>query len=213
MLYFKSKANREEALKTLNTRMNSLDRNAVENRKIDIRDDYAPKVYGIDLPEPVLHEAYLMIPDLSPVMGWETGRRSEPAFMDMNLHAIRDVSEPKVVLFQFDEADPMNVRGLLIAYAEELVKPVVSDFDTFTVASKGMSYEPVPEDQQKIVCWMLEHAENVLLTPDHNPWTVRWLEVLKKEGERGFHPKIPKYGFGDPTSYRLIGDIVTDQRL
>jgi len=97
----------------------------------------------------------------------------------------------------------------LIAYAEDLVKPVVSDFDTFTVASKGMSYEPVPEDQQKIVCWMLEHAENVLKTPDHNPWTVRWLEVLKKEGERGFHPKIPKYGFGDPTSCRLIGDIVT----
>jgi len=167
---------------------------------------------GVSVPEPVLHEAYLMMPDLSPVMGWETGRRSEPAFMDMNLHAIRDASEPRVVLFQFDEADPMNPRGLLIAYAEECVKPVVSDFDTFTVASKNMCYEPVPEDQQKIVMWMLEHAENVLKTPDHNPWTVRWLEVLKKEGERGFHPRFPKYGFGDPTSYKLIGDIVTETK-
>jgi len=130
--------------------------------------------------------------------------------MDMNLHAVRDVSEPKVVLFQFDESDPMNIRGLLVAYAEELVKPVVSDFDTFTVASKGMDYEPVPEDQQKIVAWMLEHAETVLASPDHNPWTVRWLQVLKVEGERGFHPKFPKYGYGDPTSYRLIGDVVRE---
>lgn len=132
--------------------------------------------------------------------------------MDMNLHAIRDASEPKVVLYQFDESDPMNVRGLLIAYAEELVKPVVSDFDTFTVASKNFSYDPVPEDQQKIVCWMLDQADAVLKAPDHNPWTVRWLEVLKKEGERGFHPKFPKYGFGDPTSYRLIGDIVDETK-
>lgn len=208
-LYFRSKAGREEALKKLTSVMNGLDARTVEKRTIDIMDDYAPAVYGMDLPEPVLHEAYLMMPDLSPVMGWETGRRSEPAFMDMNLHAIRDVSEPKVVLYQFDESDPMNVRGLLIAYAEEEVKPVVSDFDTFTIASKGMMYDPVPEDQQRIVCWMLEHAEGVLKTPDHNPWTVRWLEVLKKEGERGFHPKFPKYGFGDPTSYRLIGDVVT----
>jgi hypothetical protein len=106
----------------------------------------------------------------------------------------------------------MNPRGLLIAYAEETVKPVVSDFDTFTIASKNMNYEPVPEDQQKIVCWMLEQAEAVLKTPDHNPWTVRWLEVLKKEGERGFHPKFPKYGFGDPTSYRLVGDVVNETK-
>lgn len=209
-LYFRSKAAREEAQKKLNTVMGNMDARAVETRKIEILDDYAPKVFGLDLPEPVLHETYLMMPDLSPVMGWETGRRSEPAFMDMNLHAIRDASEPKVVLYQFDEADPLNPRGLLVAYAEELVKPVVSDFDTFTVGSKGMNYEPVPEDQQKIVCWMLEQSEQVLKTPDHNPWTVRWLDVLKKEGERGFHPKFPKYGFGDPTSYRLIGDIVTE---
>jgi len=211
-LYFRSKAARDEAHKKLNMVMNSLDARNVDKREINILTDYEPARWGVDLPEPVLHEAYLMMPDLSPVMGWETGRRSEPAFMDMNLHAIRDSSEPKVVLFQFDESDPMNVRGLLVAYAEELLKPVVSDFDTFIVASKDMNYEPVPEDQQKIVYWMLEHAEKVLQSPDHNPWTVRWLEVLKKEGERGFHPKFPKYGYGDPTSYRLIGDVVTETK-
>merc|ERR1719313_1770329 len=76
-LYFRSKAGREEALKKLNSVMNGLDARTVEKRTIDMLDDYAPGVYGIDLPEPVLHEAYLMMPDLSPVMGWETGRRSE----------------------------------------------------------------------------------------------------------------------------------------
>jgi len=213
-LYFRSKAAREEALKKLLTVMNSLEAREypIENRKIDMLEDFAPKVFGLNLPEPVLHETYLMRMDLSPVMGWETGRRSEPAFMDMNLHAIRDASVPQVVLYQFDESDPMNPRGLLIAYAEDLVKPVVSDFDTFTIASRGMTYDPVPEDQQKIVCWMLEHAEAILKAPDHNPWGVRWLEVLKKEGEKGFHPKFPKYGFGDPTSYRLIGDVVTETK-
>jgi CRP-like cAMP-binding protein len=208
-LYFKTPSAREEAQKKLMTVMNTMDHKAIESRKIEFTTDYEPKAFGFELPEPLLREAYLMMPDLSPVMGWETGRRSEPAFMDMNLHAVRDDSEPKVVLFQWDESDPMNPRGLLIAYAEELVKPVVSDFDTFLVASKGVEYAPVPEDQQKIVYWMLEQAEQIMQTPDHNPWTVRWLDVIKKEGERGFHPKFPKYGYGDPTSERFVIDVIS----
>ena len=47
-------------------------------------------------------------------------------------------TEPRVVLFQWDKTDPMNPLGLLIAYEEEKVVPVVSDFDTFLVGSKGM---------------------------------------------------------------------------
>ena len=43
--------------------------------------------------------------------------------------------------------DPMNPLGLLVAYAERQLKPVVSDFDTFTVGSRGMSYEPTPPKQ------------------------------------------------------------------
>ena len=35
-------------------------------------------------------------------------------------------------------------------------------------------------------------------------WTRRWLEVLKLEGQRGFHPEIPPFGFGDPLSYNLV---------
>ena len=101
-----------------------------------------------------------MMPDLTPIIGWETGRASEPAFMDMNLHSVRDgarqiltgqidATKPPVVLYQFDLSDPMNPHGLLIAYAEEQtgVKPVCSDFDTFTVGSKGMSYAAMKPEQ------------------------------------------------------------------
>merc|ERR1711957_1111482 len=108
----------------------------IDNQRIDDLKDYeSMNAFGLDMPEPLLREAYLMQPDLSPVMGWETGRRSEPAFMDMNLHTLRASGEPLVVLYQNDESDSMNPRGLLIAYAEKYVKPVVSDFDTFLVAS------------------------------------------------------------------------------
>ena len=41
----------------------------------------------------------------------------------------------------------MNPLGLLIAYAEKAVKPVCSDFDTFTVGSRGMRYEATPPKQ------------------------------------------------------------------
>jgi len=214
VIYYKSSAARDEARKTL---QHVLDDTPIkmQRREIEVLDDKyqdpdrKPKVYGLNIPEPLLREAYIIRPDLSPVMGWEVGRRSEPAFMDMNLHAIRDDSEPKVVLYQYDESDAMNPRGLLIAYAEEMCKPVVSDFDTFCVASKGIEYKPLPPDQQGLITWGLDHLETILNSLDHNPWTSRWLAVLKKENERGFHPKFPKYGYGDDTSYKFIGDIVT----
>ena len=51
-------------------------------------------------------EVYIMGPDLTPVVGWETGRDSEPAFLDMNRHALRGsaagTTDPMVVLYQSD---------------------------------------------------------------------------------------------------------------
>lgn len=208
VIYYKTAPAREEAHKALQLVMDSAPDLKIKRREIDITEDYQPQVFGLELPEPLVREAYIMRPDLSPVMGWEVGRRSEPAFMDMNLHAVRDASEPLVVLYQYDESDSMNPRGLLIAYAEKFCKPVVSDFDTFLVGSYGMVYEPLPQEQIELIQWGLRHTEDILNSLDHNPWTSRWLEVLKKENERGFHPKFPKYGYGDPTSYRICGDIV-----
>merc|ERR1719453_2600163 len=99
------------------------------------------------MPETVFHQAYIDLKDMTPHSGWETGRASEPAFMNMNLHSIRDChTKPEVVLWQFDEEHPMNPHGLLIAYAEHAVKPVVSDFDPFLVASTRMTYKMVPPE-------------------------------------------------------------------
>jgi len=210
VVYYKTKAAREEARKALQAVLDTATTLKIEIRSIVDEDSYKPDVWGIEMPEPLMREAYIIQKDISPVMGWETGRRSEPAFMDMNLHAIRGKSDPQVVLYQNDEADIMNPRGLLIAYAEVFVKPVVSDFDTFTVGSKNMVYESLPMEQAELIAWTLEHTEGILKTLDHQSWNSRWLEVLAKENERGFHPTIPKYGFGDPTSYRLIQDVIAE---
>lgn len=208
-LYFRNSSSRDTALAALYAVMfESGAKLVIDEKKIKMLDSYKPDAFGLELPEPLVKEAYIMNPDIIPRIGWETGRASEPAFMDMNLHAVRDDSLPKVVLWQFDEGDPMNPRGLLIAYAEQFVKPVVSDFDTFTIGSRNMKYEPLPASQGQLATWSLEHARSVLSEPGEVSWTARWLEILKKEAEKGFHPEFPKYGFGDPTSYRLIGDVV-----
>mmetsp|Transcript_69565 Transcript_69565/g.166851 ORF Transcript_69565/g.166851 Transcript_69565/m.166851 type:complete len:733 (+) Transcript_69565:159-2357(+) len=212
-LYFRTKQAREEATKQLQAVMEDPKLEITKPRQIITLNDYQeknPKVFGIDLPEAVLREAYIMRADLSPVLGWETGRRSEPAFMDMNLHAVRDESEPKVVLFQWDESNPMNPRGLLIAYAEEYVKPVVSDFDTFCIGSKGMEYAELPSKQADLVVWCLNHTRQLLENLDGDPWTSKWLGVLAKEKAKGHHVELPKYGFGDPVSYDLIGAVVQE---
>ncbi|CAE7875021.1 PKAR, partial [Symbiodinium sp. KB8] len=126
-----------------------------------------------------------------------------------NLHAVRDEkTTPQVVLYQFDSSDPMNPLGLLIAYAESSVKPVVSDFDTFTVGSKGFRYAGFPEKQIELIHWSLKHTKRLLEAPDHKGWTSRWLEVLKQEANQGFHPNVPKFGFGDDVSCSLVEDVV-----
>mmetsp|Transcript_15703 Transcript_15703/g.28274 ORF Transcript_15703/g.28274 Transcript_15703/m.28274 type:complete len:1025 (-) Transcript_15703:106-3180(-) len=174
---------------------------------VDI-DGFAPAAYGLEVPDLLLCEAYIMRPDLSPVVGWETGRSSVPAFMEMNLQSLRGDSKPKVVLYQFDTGNPMNPRGLLVAYAEMHVKPVVSDFDVFLIGSRGMAYEPLPQDQLDLVEWSIDCTEDILKNRAGKSWTDQWLDKLKCATDEGYHPDIPEYGFGDSTSYRLIEDVI-----
>ncbi|CAJ1387979.1 unnamed protein product [Effrenium voratum] len=178
----------------------------IQDRRIVNLDSYASP--GLDLPEPLLRYAFIQKPDIQPAVGWETGRISSPAFMDMNLQALRGGSKPNVVLYQYDQDNAMNPHGLLIAYAEATVKPVVSDFDTFTVGSTNMRYSALASEQAQLALWALDHTEGLLKRPSPSSWTTRWLEVLKQAHEQGFHPDVPEYGFGDATSYRLIEGIV-----
>eukprot|EP00913_Durusdinium_trenchii_P020120 g18908.t1 len=82
--------------------------------------------------------------------------------------------------------DCLNPSSLLMAYEEEKVKPVVSDFDAFMLGCKGpMNFQPLPQEQ----------------------------EILKRESDKGFHPEMPRFGFGDPTSYEIVGEFVTAMGL
>merc|ERR1719161_1127593 len=57
--------------------------------------------------------------------------------------------------------------------------------------------------------WSLSHTQSILENKGNKSWTSRWLEVLKVEQEKGFHPEFPKFGFGDPTSVSIIADCVS----
>eukprot|EP00931_Biecheleriopsis_adriatica_P005047 TRINITY_DN106610_c0_g1_i1.p1 TRINITY_DN106610_c0_g1~~TRINITY_DN106610_c0_g1_i1.p1 ORF type:complete len:829 (+),score=157.64 TRINITY_DN106610_c0_g1_i1:27-2513(+) len=206
MIFYRNSTSRDAALEELKHVLEEGNLK-IDDPQIRLLDTY-PDSPGLDVPEPLMKEVYIMKPDISPMVGWETGRASEPAFMDMNLHAVRGDGAPKVVLYQFDVSDPMNPLGLLVAYAEQAVKPVVSDFDIFTVGSKGMKYADLPDKQRDLVDWELQNAQKVLSEPCSKSWTSRWLDVLTEEAAKGFHPDIPKFGFGDPVSVAIVEDVV-----
>lgn len=174
------------------------------DRVIDYIDMYED-AYGLDIPEAVINEVFIHTKDITFQFGWETGRKSAPAFQDMNAYGLRSNTEPKIVLYQSDLQDPSNPHGLLIAYAERNVRPVVSDFDTFLIGSRGMVYEALPPEQVKQLHWVIDKTEEILATPGPGSWTSRWLDILKTEKPPC---KVPKYGYGDPVSYRLISQVI-----
>mmetsp|Transcript_22170 Transcript_22170/g.39882 ORF Transcript_22170/g.39882 Transcript_22170/m.39882 type:complete len:611 (+) Transcript_22170:70-1902(+) len=180
----------------------------MDDPQIHLLDSHAPKDFGLDVPELLLREAYITRQDITPPKGWEPGRASESAFMDMNFIALREPKEPKVVVFQHDSENAMNPWGLVMAYEERSVMPVVSDFDPFLFGSTGVQYDPITKEHQDLVQWCIAGCQNLIGSGVAETWTSSWLQLLKLEGSRGFHPKIPKYGFGDATSYQIVDDLV-----
>lgn len=173
-------------------------------------DEFSHLGFGIEVSERLVHEAFLKRPNLESPLGWDTGRASEPDFMNMNLNSLRQRTTPEVVLYQFDKASPMNPHGLVMAYAENVVKPVVSDFDLFLVGGLGMSPDALPEDQQELAIWSLDRTLEILKDSVQNimGWNRCWLKTLRVANSQGFHPVTPPYGNGDDTSYRLTRDVI-----
>ena len=56
-----------DAIKQRQAHLKRFDR-IVDNEEIIILDGYAPEVFGVDIPEPLMREVYLMKPDLSPMV-------------------------------------------------------------------------------------------------------------------------------------------------
>jgi hypothetical protein len=102
---------------------------------------------------------------------------------------------------------------LVMAYEEQgSIKPVVSDFDGFLLGWRREALWfgcNLPRDQEKLMMWCVDHVEEVLEEQKRNPtngdtWTIRWLDILKKEAARGFQIEMPEYGFGDPKSTSIM---------
>eukprot|EP00970_Alexandrium_tamarense_P003874 scaffold640_cov180-Alexandrium_tamarense.AAC.8 len=182
----------------------------LENPKVVQNDEYAPESYCIEVSCRVLWEGLVAKKEISrePGSGFDTGRASQPTFQDMNFAALRQrkPEEPLPVLVQCSD-DPFDARMLVMAYEEEgRVVPVVSDFDCFLIGSKDFSFEDeMSPDQVDLLEWCISQIEWILDNhTDPDSWTTRWLEVLKHAARQGFYPKMPRFGFGDPTSYSMI---------
>lgn len=195
---------------------------------IKLINDYAPKKFGMEVPERLFWEGLIIRQKIDRVKGseYDTGRPSEPSFQNMNFAALRpkqteDGKAPKSrpVLSQYLDpndtvSDPMNPLDLLMAYEESgRVMPVVSDFDCFIVGTRGVKYEtPIPDDQLAVSKWCIDKIESILDgEATSSSWTSRWLDVLKESASKGFHPKIPPLGFSDPKSHSIIKHAI--QRL
>lgn len=120
------------------------------------------------------------------------------------------LSKASTSLIKEQALDPLH---LVMAYEEGgTVTPVVSDFDGFLMGWKREALWfgcNLPRDQEDLMLWCVDQIENILEEQNESPeavdtWTMRWLNVLKREAHNGFQPEIPEYGFGDPKSYGIM---------
>ena len=188
------------------------------NLKVSMVDTYLnanPPSFGLCITERLFWESCVMMQDCSRDRGteWDIGRRSEMAYMDMNFKTVRttpEPGEPRAVMYQYSKTHPMEPRTLLMAYEEYgRVKPVVSDFDCFLLGSRGVRYkEPIPEEQVELLKWSLKNIGETLdersKTQSKVGWMEGWFNVTKEAALKGYYPKTPKYGNGDPKSYEIF---------
>jgi hypothetical protein len=205
------RASREEAKEMLLCEMT--------DPTIESLDDYATKCFGLEVPIRLFWETFVVNRDctIGPKSEFCGGRCSTPAYQDMNnaaLAAKPRKDRPRAVLWQSDDkSDPICPLGLLMAYEENgRVVPVVSDFDPFLVGTHRVPFHPekgsFPEDQVDILKWSVDRIEDILEEQGPENWTSRWLKVLKEETSKGFSPKVPQFGYGDPRSYSIMANAV-----
>jgi len=192
-------------------------------------DDYAPKVYALDISERLLWEAYVMQQDCTRPEGseWDIGSRLgfhrlglETQF---NVNSLQNthtgfgisIGGPKTVLYQIDESSPMEPRTLVMAYEEHGdVNPIVQDLDCLLFATRGVHFDNIPPKQLEFVRWCLQHIEETLekqkSTRQHVCWTETWFEILSSNMKTlQTFPRMPLYGFGDSVTHRIFGNVIT----
>uniref|UniRef100_A0A7S3VCX3 Uncharacterized protein n=1 Tax=Chaetoceros debilis TaxID=122233 RepID=A0A7S3VCX3_9STRA len=188
---------------------------AMENYVNEVDD---PHIYhlddsgiGLDIPERVFFETYITRQDLRRSPDFTTGRPSIPEFQDMNCATTRKYSGsgPRAVVLQTstDSSAGLCPQGLIIAYEDGgSVVPVASDFDCFTVGTRGVAYDsPMAKEQVELMKWLVQKIKKILKHPaSDQSWTSQWLKVMTESYNEGFSPVVPQYGFGDPKSYEIM---------
>jgi hypothetical protein len=217
-VYFQSMEAREQVMETLRPLANDEAENEDDliPSKLKIIDKYARKqLFGLELSQRLFWKGYVLEQSIARMGEYETGRPSVPGFQDANnktlklaLHLSPEPA-PMPVVYQFDADHAMKPQTLVMAYEENgTVTPVVSDFDGFLLGWRREALWfgcNLPREQENLMMWCIKHIEQILDSrPTTDTWTVRWLEVLKKEASTGFIPEIPEYGFGDPKSYSIM---------
>ena len=168
--------------------------------------------YGLEVPERVFFDVYITTRNISPHGSkFETGRASEPAFQDMNAACVRKYKGygPRAVIYQTCDTKALRPQSLVIAYEENgCVTPVASDFDCFTVGTRGVVYDsPLPDDQVDLLKNLVDRIESILESPSDENWTRRWLQILKNSystNKDSNSAVMPDYGYGDPKSYEIM---------
>uniref|UniRef100_A0A7S2DY20 Anthrax toxin edema factor central domain-containing protein n=1 Tax=Octactis speculum TaxID=3111310 RepID=A0A7S2DY20_9STRA len=187
-----------------------LDQHLILNMKdprIELLDK--PDIFGLEIPERLLWEAYVKKQDITRTGEFVTGRPSSVPFMVMNMHSIREKVHPDPVIYQLDIENAMNPVTLLMAYEEEKVRPVVSDFDPFLVASKNVTFEPLSQDQVECMARLIKTTQYILDNIHANEnWTSAWLNAKEEQktiyNEHEALVKVSSYGLGDPTTTNFI---------
>ena len=172
---------------------------------------------GLDITERIFFQTFITNQDISRIgTDYETGRLSEPVFQDINFGCTRCSNykgrRPRAVVYQTCSQNALYSQCLVIAYEEnDTVTPVASDFDCFTVGTRGVVYdEALPSEQvQLLVQWLVEEIEVILDISAKDYWTHLWFDVLKKNAIQGFKPKVPLCGYGDPISYAIMEGAVS----
>ncbi|KAL7536456.1 hypothetical protein ACHAXR_010710 [Thalassiosira sp. AJA248-18] len=225
-----SRRNQMHLMKNVSKVLTDSNRCLMNDPQIFRIDDYVTSqgVYGLDVPEKLLWEGYVVPHDITRAPGskYDTGRPSMPEFQQMNIETLRnwsDKSNPRPVLWHGscgrvgeeapEDYNPLCPLGLLMAYEEGgKVLPVVSDFDCFLLGTRGVKYhEPLGTQELSMLSMCIEEIEGILATPEEgSSWTQRWLQVKKKHAvsnDESCH-EMPKFGYADPRSYKIMSGAV-----
>jgi len=193
-----------------------MEEKAYEDKRCHVEDPIIREVnvgeaFGLDIPQRVFFETFINAQDICRKgTEYETARPSEPAFQGMNFTCVgkeHKEGSPKAVILQTCDLNALCPHSIVLAYEENgKVRSVVSDFDCFTIGTRGVHYDqPLPSDQVEMMKHVVAATELLLETPNEKSWTSRWLDVLKEyEVKKKSRAPMPEYGYGDKVSYSIL---------